>query len=156
MDDTGFADKPPRFEAPKDSTIRRDEAGAGHYGAGRIDVHGKRYGHKGVDLTVGVGESVPVPIEGVVKDTRDAYQGDKRLHSIHIEGTGQWAGFEVKMLYVDHSGLKKGDELKAGDPLGAAQDVRVKHGDKMLPHVHYEVRKNGKLIDPTEYLRPPN
>lgn len=58
----------------------------------------------------------------------------------------------MKVFYMDNSALSKNDVVKAGDPLGPAQDVQVRHGPKMLPHIHYEGYRNGKLIDPATIL----
>lgn len=47
-----------------------------------------------------------------------------------------------------------GTPIKAGDPVGTAQDVSKKYPPNevgtMTPHIHVEVRnKKGDLIDPT-------
>ena len=99
------------------------------------------------------GQPVPSPIDGEVTSTRDAYtENNKGLKSTHIKGTGKYEGITVKGLYVDNIDLKMGTMVKAGVPMGKAQDVRVKHGERMLPHVHYEISKDGKVIDPANML----
>ena len=52
------------------------------------------------------------------------------------------------MFYMDNANLKIGSDVTSGQQIGPAQDVRQKHGFSMTPHVHYEVYKNGQLIDP--------
>ncbi|MGH6899772.1 MAG: hypothetical protein ACREJ5_25015 [Geminicoccaceae bacterium] len=43
--------------------------------------------------------------------------------------------------------------MKAGRTiLGLLQDVRKKHGTKMKPHLHMEIRRYGELIDPADLL----
>ena len=143
---------PPPFKliVPKGGKIRNDSQGLGHFGAPR----GGRT-HEGVDITVTPGQPVPSPIEGVIVRKGDVYRGkanNKGLRSTHIQGTGKYAGFKAIIFYVDNGQLPANSNVKAGDPLGPAQDVRVKHGKVMLPHVHYKLYKNGKLIDPTGML----
>lgn len=138
----------PRFSIPEGGVLRSDGIGDGHFRAKR--THGL---HEGVDITANPGDVVPAPIDGVVTEKKNAYKDDNMgLKSTHIEGTGKWEGFTVKMFYMDNTALKVGAPVKRGAPLGPAQDVRVKHGPKMTPHVHYEVYKDGKLIDPTGLL----
>ncbi|MGH6886744.1 MAG: hypothetical protein ACREGK_11805, partial [Geminicoccales bacterium] len=66
-------------------------------------------------------------------------------------------GLSAKLFYVDRQGPKKGDDtgtpVKAGRTiLGLLQDVRKKHGTKMKPHLHMEIRRYGELIDPADLL----
>ena len=138
-----------KLAIPEGGGLRSDEIGDGNFRAKR--THGP---HEGVDITVRPGQMVPAPIEGVVSKTRRVYgdEDNKGLRSTHIEGTGKWAGYKIKIFYMDNAALKVGAPIKRGAPLGPAQDVRVKHGLNMTPHVHYEVRKDGKLINPIGLL----
>lgn len=109
--------------------------------------------HEGVDITVTPGQIVPIPIDGEIIHKRDVYgKNNMGLSSTHIRGTGKYAGFTVKIFYVDNRRLALNSYVKAGDPLGPAQDIRVKHGNSMLPYIHYEMYRIGKLIDPTGML----
>ena len=139
----------PRFSLPEGGKIRSDSEGDGNFGSKREDRL-----HKGVDITVRPGQMVPAPIDGVVTKKKDVYKDDNMgLHSTHIEGTGKWTGYTVKMFYMDYTALKEGTPVKRGALLGPAQDVSLRHKKKnMTPHIHYEVRKDGKLIDPTKML----
>lgn len=132
---TGNAERRPKITIPKGGIIRNDSHGLGHFGAPR---GGGTRKHEGVDITVTPGQPVPSPIDGEVIRTGNAYGTDnKGLRSTHIRGTGNYAGITVKILYVDNVNLKKGSIVKAGVPMGKAQDVRIKHGNRMLPHAHY-------------------
>lgn len=105
----------------------------------RIGSDGGRT-HDGVDITVTPGQIVPSPIGGEIIHKRDVYgQNNMGLSSTHIRGTGKYAGFTVKIFYVDNGQLPLNSHVKAGDPLGPAQDIRVKYGNSMLPHCHYEL-----------------
>ena len=138
-----------RISIPEGGVPRSDPEGAGRFHSKRGDRL-----HEGVDITVRPGQMVPAPIDGVVIKTGIVYREDNMgLHSTHIEGTGKWTGYTVKMFYMNNDSLKEGAPVKRGAPLGPAQDVSLRRNKvKMTPHIHYEVYKDGKLIDPTKML----
>ena len=56
--------------------------------------------------------------------------------------------YRVQQMYVLPT-VKTGDIVKKGQIIGTAQDVSKFHGsNKMKPHVHVSVWKNGLLTDP--------
>jgi hypothetical protein len=125
-----------------------DPAGSGVFGASR-DRGGRK--HLGLDLISVPGDEVVSPIFGVITKIGWAY-ADGKLGSIHIKGSGQHDGAEVKLLYVSAS-VHVGDILKAGDPIGTAQDVAGYYDAKdvhgMTNHVHGELKL---IVDPGGYL----
>ncbi|MCH7789893.1 MAG: peptidoglycan-binding protein, partial [Acidobacteria bacterium] len=127
----------PKFSIPEGGVIRSDSEGDGNFRSQR--THGP---HEGVDITVRPGQMVPAPIDGVVIKKSLVYHEDNEgLHSTHIEGTGKWTGYTVKMFYMNNAALKEGAPVKRGALLGPAQDVSLRHEKKnMTPHIHYEVR----------------
>jgi murein DD-endopeptidase MepM/ murein hydrolase activator NlpD len=46
--------------------------------------------------------------------------------------------------------VKKGDTVKAGQKIGSVGTVQCELVDK--PHLHLEIKKSGKLIDPMSIL----
>jgi murein DD-endopeptidase MepM/ murein hydrolase activator NlpD len=44
--------------------------------------------------------------------------------------------------------VKVGDRLKAGDAVGLSGTT----GRSTGPHIHYEVRRNGRAVDPMGFL----
>ncbi|MEL7340558.1 MAG: M23 family metallopeptidase, partial [Bacteroidota bacterium] len=44
--------------------------------------------------------------------------------------------------------VKVGDKIEKGDKIGEVGSTGYSFG----PHLHYEVRKNGKAVDPEDYL----
>ena len=58
-------------------------------------------------------------------------------------------GFSYKTLYahMDKILAKKGQKIKRGDVIGYLGNTGLSTG----PHLHYEVRKNNKPIDPINF-----
>ncbi len=138
-------------------SIRGDDGppyGSGDFGASR---GGRR--HEGVDIEAEPGVSVVSPVSGRVT-VGDPYGDDpvKRdiYQSVRIETED---GSVVKVFYVKPgAAIQNGALVKAGQPIGTAQDLsRIyppKDGGRMTNHVHVEVWKNGRRRNPTGVLFP--
>lgn len=112
--------------------------GSGQFGASRD--HGKRH-HSGLDVLAAAREPVFSPIDGEVIREAVPYPP---FSGLLIRGTGEYAGYEVKLFYVD--GLMCGP-CKAGSIVGYAENLGVKYPG--IPnHVHMEVRSKGTLVPP--------
>jgi len=83
----------------------------------------------------------------VVREARP-YDHEDRLSGVLLQGSGPWAGYEVKMFYLRGSWDL---EVEAGEPLGIAQDVGVRYPE-ITPHIHLELRVRGTVEDPTPFL----
>ncbi len=139
----------------------RDAYGSGAFGAPR-DAGARR--HPGVDLVAPPGTPVHSPVSGTVRNF-DPYRADadKRGHFHGVEITTK-DGYRVRVMYVDGGGLRGGQYIKAGDPLGSAEDLSSvyppKRGGRMTNHVHLDIKDpSGRFIDPTPLMtrcRQPN
>ena len=132
--------------------MRNDDLGRGNYGESRDD--GKRK-HEAIDLLTSPGEAVSSLIDGKVSQ-RGFIHGDggREYYYVEVEGTGKYAGMNVRVLYIDqNSRLAIGTVVKAGQSiLGLSDDVRVRYGAHMKPHIHIQVKWHGKFIDPALVL----
>lgn len=124
---------------PHQKSRVKDRCGEGHFGASRKKP-GKSYSHQGLDIVIAAGRDVYAPISGEVRTANP----DVTYSGIAITGTGEWAGYEVKLFYVKST--VKGS-VKAGDIVGQAQDIGNKCNG-ITNHVHMEVRRNGVLMSP--------
>jgi len=113
-----------------------DKYGSGQFHAGR-SMGGNRYSHQGLDIAVQPKDRIFSPVEGNVVREAIPYPP---FSGVLIRGTGQYAGYEVKLFYVN--GLACG-AVSAGDYIGNAQDLTIKYPG-ITNHVHMEVRKNGE------------
>ncbi|MBI2485840.1 MAG: M23 family metallopeptidase [Deltaproteobacteria bacterium] len=57
-------------------------------------------------------------------------------------------GYETLYGHLSKVKVEDGQEVKAGDKIGYAGST----GRSTGPHLHYEVIKNGKNLDPMKYL----
>ena len=140
----------PQMTSPiPNSRIRgRDGWGSGSFGASRD--HGRRH-HKGVDIVAKPGQAVVSPVDGtVVRTNVRPYANDPSYYGIELETAD---GYRIKMFYLTPA-VRVGTKVRAGEPIGTAQDISLKYPDRgsgpMTPHVHVEVRKDGRILDPTD------
>ncbi len=144
--------QPPKIDLPVRGQLRNDDMGRGAYGASRDEGTRK---HKAVDLVTTPGEAVSSPIDGKIGKHGFVHGDNKREHYyVEVEGTGKHAGMSVRILYFEKkSRLAIGTPVKAGQSkLGLSDDVRLRYGNRMKPHVHVQVKWHGKFIDPSLVL----
>ena len=98
--------------------------------------------HKGIDISAKVGEKVKAPLDGVVKEINK----DPLWGTVVILDHGN--GLITKFANLgDTNMIKKGLQVKRGDHIavvGKTADIEM----LMEPHLHFEVIKNGELVDP--------
>lgn len=117
-----------------------------HYGYRKDPFTGKAEFHSGMDFDADTGTKVTTVAAGVVN----------------------WAGRHAEygnMVEINHgSGLvtryahNKSNLVKAGDVVKKCQLIALagSTGRSTAPHVHFEVYKNGRVVDPATYIRRTN
>ncbi len=129
----------------KDNLLRGcDPLGCGEFGASRS---GGTRTHLGIDFRAIPGEAILAPISGTVTRFPIPYANDNRYKGIEIKNDT----YLVKMFYLSPT-VQVNSKVIAGQKIGIAQDISAKHGSAMINHVHFEVYKDGKLIDPTNMI----
>lgn len=98
--------------------------------------------HAGMDIAVPRG--TPVKATALGKVTRTGYVAGYGILVEVDHGNG------LKTLYAHNSRVlvKKGEMVKKGQVIAYSGNTGVSTGD----HLHYEIRKNGKDINPANYL----
>ena len=120
----------------------RDETGNGWYGAKR----GAKK-HKGTDYVVIPGENIYACTDGLIR-LGTVYKDSPKMKLVEIKNNT----YRVQQMYVLPT-VKTGDIVKKGQIIGTAQDVSKFHSsNKMKPHVHVSVWKNGLLTDPEQII----
>lgn len=109
----------------------------------RIDpISGLRRGHSGMDIATPMGTPIKAAESGVV------------IHSGWIDGYGYTTildhGDGISTLYAHSSRLLKrvGAEVAQGETIALVGTTGYSTG----PHLHFEVRRNGKTTNPAEWL----
>lgn len=101
--------------------------------------------HSGVDFSAEVGEQVLCSAKGVVEEVFDSSLG-RCVIVDHKNG--------FKTMYAnlnEDTNVKAGDEVSAGGVIGTVGNTAL--GDSTdEPHVHFEMIKKDKNVNPTDYL----
>ncbi len=104
---------------------------------------GKRTFHSGVDIATHNGNPVVATADGLVLSTQTDRIGGKTIKISHPN-----SGYVTIYCHLSKYMVKPGQRVKRGDTIGSVG----KTGRARGPHVHYEVRLNGKRINPWYYI----
>jgi murein DD-endopeptidase MepM/ murein hydrolase activator NlpD len=112
------------------------------YGKRTDPFNGRLAWHAGVDFAGKQGSDVIAVASGIVTWASDRYGYGKLVEINHGNGykTRYAHGAEIK--------VKLGDVVRKGDVIAAMGSS----GRSTGPHVHFEVYKNGRTVDPAAYL----
>ena len=103
--------------------------------------------HIGMDMAAKVGDKVVACLDGTIEDITVDNRVTGTTVTIAHEG-----GVVTIYRFIDvKEGLKKGDTVKRGDQIGTVSEP-CGNEFKQGAHLHFEVKKNGKNIDPAEFL----
>ena len=112
----------------------------------RIDPFtGKRAFHRGVDYAGKTGTEVFAVASGVIIRSEKVAGYGNVIEIEHPDGITTLYGHNDRNL------VEKGDIVNKGQIIALLGNTGRSHG----PHVHFEVRKNGKVVDPRKYIRAP-
>ncbi len=99
--------------------------------------------HEGIDLDANRGDSILAAADGVVIEARNS-RGYGRMVVIRH-------GTEYTTLYahLDRLRVREGQSVQRGQVIGTAGDSGVATG----VHLHFEIRRDGRPVDPAMYIR---
>ncbi|MDR1379183.1 MAG: M23 family metallopeptidase [Synergistaceae bacterium] len=110
-------------------------------------TRGKRNFHMGIDIPMPKGTSIHAAQGGVVLDISNTK--DKRYRGYgNIVLLGHGNGLVTMYAHCQSVSVKKGQSVKQGDVIGTVGDT----GRTTTNHLHFEVRENGKPVNPCDYL----
>ncbi len=138
---------------PFDTIRECDPMGCGYFGASRDG--GKRK-HKGVDLLAKAGEYVFAPFECEITKIGQVYKDTPVFKYVEFKGKDLLSVYRFRIFYTTQDydlGVKVGQELIKGAPIGFVQNIAAHYGQGMQNHVHVEARCMGILVDPTPFLK---
>jgi murein DD-endopeptidase MepM/ murein hydrolase activator NlpD len=99
--------------------------------------------HQGVDFSTGnAGEKIFAVAAGVV-----TFAGDKQGFGKIVQ-VDHGNGFETFYAHDQEVLVKAGDVVKKGQIIALSGSTGRSSG----PHVHFEVHKNGRVVDPASYI----
>ena len=109
----------------------------------RIDpITGKRAWHTGVDFAGKEGSNIIAVAAGVV-----VYSGSRSGYGEVVE-INHGSGFTTLYGHHKKNMVKVGDIVKKGQVVG----LMGSSGRSTGPHVHFEVYKHGRIVDPSSYI----
>ncbi len=112
------------------------------YGWRNDPFHGNKAWHKGFDFAGKEDADVVATASGII-----SYAGDRYGYGLLVEITHS-NGYVTRYGHNKSITVKKGDVVKKGDTIARMGST----GRSTGPHVHYEVLKNGKQVDPKRYV----
>jgi len=101
--------------------------------------------HGGVDYPVPVGTPVMAAADGVVVDARPVGGYGNQIRVRHPDGT------ETTYSHLSRIGVKPGDPVQAGAPIGASGAT----GNVSGPNLHFEVIESGNRVNPASRFGQP-
>ena len=100
--------------------------------------------HYGIDFEAEKGTKIVATANGVV--TKIEFKKGGHGETIIINHGGE---YETRYMQLNDYSVKQGDKVKRGDVIGHVGNS----GLSTEPHLHYEVRKNGKPVNPEDYIK---
>jgi murein DD-endopeptidase MepM/ murein hydrolase activator NlpD len=97
--------------------------------------------HQGVDISAPEGTPVYAAAPGKVKMEDELGGWGMLIILEHSEG------FSTHYAHLDEFVVKEGDQVTKGQVIGRVGNT----GQSTGPHLHYEVRKDGKHLNPADY-----
>lgn len=99
--------------------------------------------HKGVDFAAPKGTPIYATGDGVVISVKTVFGG----YGKHIE-IDHGFGFTTRYAHMNEFKVKRGQKVKRGDLIGTVGNT----GSSTAPHVHYEIMKDGRFVNPVNYF----
>ena len=130
----------PAIQPVKNKELKRVASGFGR----RIDPYYKKLKfHYGVDFSAPKGTPIYATGNGTVSKTKRSRRGFGN-HIVIDHGYGYKSLYAHMTKYT----VRKGQKIKRGDIIGYVGST----GKSTAPHLHYEVHKDGKKINPVYYF----
>ncbi|MDR2402073.1 MAG: peptidoglycan DD-metalloendopeptidase family protein [Cytophagales bacterium] len=98
--------------------------------------------HSGLDISNKIGTPIIATGDGVVSKV----DSDKKS-GIYVR-INHGFGFETVYAHLNSTNIKRGMRVKRGQVIGRMGNTGISTGS----HVHYEVKKNGKFVNPISYI----
>ena len=133
----------PSIKPVRVDLLKRNVSLLSGYGIRLHPVHKVNKLHEGLDFTAPSGTAIQATGSGKVVRVSKQKSGYGR----HVMIDHGFDGFQTLYAHMDEIHVELGDEVKKGQQIGTVGNT----GTSTAPHCHYEVRINGKAVDPIHY-----
>lgn len=99
--------------------------------------------HEGVDFSAPLGTEIYATGDGVVVEVKSS-----RRHYGNTVIIDHGYGYQTIYAHIHKFNVRKGERVKRGEVIAYVGNT----GKSTAPHLHYEVRKNNKAVNPIHYF----
>ena len=129
----------PAIQPVRNEDLKRMASGYGY----RIHpIYKVRKFHYGMDFSAPTGTEIFATGDGVIEEVKRQYNGYGR-HVVVRHGFG----YQTLYAHMSKILVKEGQRVKRGEVIGLVGNT----GTSVAPHLHYEVHKDGKKVNPAHY-----
>ena len=129
----------PAIQPVSNKNLKRMASGYGY----RIHpIYKTRKLHTGMDFSAKIGTEIYATGNGKISKVRRSKKG----YGNYVE-INHGYGYKTLYAHMSKSIVKNGQKVKRGEVIGYVGNT----GTSVAPHLHYEVHKNGKKIDPVNF-----
>ena len=132
----------PSIKPVVETKLKRKIKHLSGYGIRFHPVHKVKKFHKGIDFTAPTGTAIQATGNGKVIRVEKKKRGYG--HNVVIDHGYGYTTLYAHMKKID---VKKGEKVTKGQKIGEIGST----GTSTAPHLHYEVRINGKAVNPIDY-----
>lgn len=117
------------------------------YGERMHPILKKKMFHRGIDIAAPLGTNIFSIADGVVRKVNHHFEeGKGHGRFVIIDFADGLSGLYSQM---DSYAIKEGQKVKAGDVIGTIGSSGTSTG----PHLHFELKKDGKNVNPEDYIK---
>ena len=117
------------------------------YGERYHPILKKKKFHRGMDIAAPKGTPIVSVLDGVVRKVNESFEEGKGYGRFIIVDHKN----EMSSLYsqMDSYAVKEGQKISKGDVIGKVGSSGISTG----PHLHFELKKEGKQVNPKDYFK---
>ncbi len=132
----------PSIKPVQEDALKRKMRNLSGYGIRLHPVHKVKKFHKGIDFTAPRGTAIQATGSGVVSRVEKRKTG----YGVNVI-IDHGFGYTTLYAHMEKVFVKKGQKVSRGHKIGEVGST----GTSTAPHLHYEVRINGKAVNPIDY-----
>lgn len=124
----------------------KDDYGFGSFGASRGS-----YKHQGIDYVTKYEQYFYAPEDGKFIREKIPYANKNTSYNTGLLFVTD-SGYEYTVFYVSPYQILNNERFKKGQIIGLCENIAKDYSKNMTNHAHIEIRKDGKLLNPSEII----